>query len=169
MDLLTLNGYHGTSAERASVILSSGFIDSSGTGSWFGLGVYFFQTYHALCDGHSEALQWAQNVKRYSDPVVIKAIISSGDYIDLLEDAEQKEAYQKLVNKAKEKLSTYKRQRIDETKIFGMLYKGADVDFVRVLTSGHRACVEGCVYANARPQVQICVKKQSCMSGCVLA
>ncbi len=165
MCMLSVEGFHGTSLNDAKAILENGFVDSNEKGSWFGRGIYFFESYGKLCDGKKEAYQWATNIKRHTDVGVVKATINSCSYIDMVENEEHRVLYRHFVNEAEKHLQRLNQKRIDETKIFGILFGKAEIDFIRVLTSGHQASTKGLVYANARPQIQICVKKHGCMSN----
>jgi hypothetical protein len=61
-------GYHGTSKQKASIILLQGFRISDKDYDWLGEGVYFFQ------DAPYRAMQWA--TQQYpQDPAVIRALI----------------------------------------------------------------------------------------------
>jgi hypothetical protein len=71
-------GFHGTSAEAARRILSTGFEISRNEYDWLGDGAYFFQ------DAPARALEWAR--QRFgSDAAVIGAEIDLYDCIDLLD------------------------------------------------------------------------------------
>jgi hypothetical protein len=71
-------GFHGTSAEAARRILSSGFEVSRNEYDWLGDGAYFFQ------DAPARALEWAR--QRFgADAAVIGAEIDLSDCIDLLD------------------------------------------------------------------------------------
>lgn len=70
-------GYHGTSAENASDILSRGFVVSRNPYDWLGDGIYFFEA------APERAREWAEN--RYADPAVIVAEIDLIDCMDLLD------------------------------------------------------------------------------------
>jgi hypothetical protein len=71
-------GFHGTSAEAARRILSTGFEISRNEYDWLGDGAYFFQ------DAPARALEWAW--QRFgSDAAVIGAEIDLDDCIDLLD------------------------------------------------------------------------------------
>ena len=61
-------GYHGTSMDRASAIIESGFKPSSNEYDWLGGGIYFWQ------DAPKRAWQWAQHT--YPDnPAVVKSLL----------------------------------------------------------------------------------------------
>ena len=71
-------GYHGTSAEAARRILSTGFEISRNEYDWLGDGAYFFQ------DAPARALEWAR--ERFGEnAAVVGAEIDLGDCIDLLD------------------------------------------------------------------------------------
>jgi hypothetical protein len=71
-------GFHGTSAEAARRILSSGFEISRNEYDWLGDGAYFFQ------DVQVRALEWAR--RRFgNDAAVIGAEIDLEDCVDLLD------------------------------------------------------------------------------------
>jgi hypothetical protein len=71
-------GFHGTSAEAARRILSSGFEISRNEYDWLGDGAYFFQ------DAPLRAREWAE--QRFgADAAVIGAEIDLEDCIDLLD------------------------------------------------------------------------------------
>jgi hypothetical protein len=84
-------GFHGTSAEAARRILSSGFEVSRNEYDWLGDGAYFFQ------DAPSRAHEWAR--QRFGDDAaVIGAEIDLGDCIDFLDvewQEEVKRAYER--------------------------------------------------------------------------
>jgi hypothetical protein len=86
-------GYHGTSAEAARRILSTGFEISRNEYDWLGDGAYFFQ------DAPARALEWAR--QRFGDDAaVIGAEIDLDGCIDLLDPrwhAVIRESYADLV------------------------------------------------------------------------
>ncbi|MFB2918715.1 MULTISPECIES: hypothetical protein [Aerosakkonema] len=76
--IITVWGYHGTSAEAAELIVRDGFRIKSSRYHWLGDGVYFFQ------DAPLRAWEWAN--QRYSDPAVIRSLIKlDEDCIDLVD------------------------------------------------------------------------------------
>lgn len=71
-------GFHGTSAERASSILSGGFRPSMNDYDWLGDGVYFFQ------DAPHRAWEWAR--ARHGDQAtVVRAHIALTNCMDFLD------------------------------------------------------------------------------------
>jgi hypothetical protein len=85
--------YHGTSIEKAEVILSSGqFIPSKNDYDWLGHGVYFWE------NAPLRAFQWAK--QRYRDRgVVIEANVALGFCLDLTDSrytSALKQAYERL-------------------------------------------------------------------------
>jgi hypothetical protein len=71
-------GFHGTSAEAARRILSSGFAISRNDYDWLGDGAYFFQ------DARPRAAEWAR--ERFgADAAVIGAEIDLRDCVDLFD------------------------------------------------------------------------------------
>ncbi len=76
--IITVWGYHGTSAEAADLILREGFSIKPSRYHWLGDGVYFFQ------DAPLRAWEWA--LRRYSDPAVIRSLIHlDEDCMDLVD------------------------------------------------------------------------------------
>ncbi|MCL1467726.1 hypothetical protein LAY41_25405 [Argonema galeatum A003/A1] len=76
--IITVWGYHGTSAEAAELILREGFSIKPSRYHWLGDGVYFFQ------DAPLRAWEWA--FRRYSDPAVIRSLIHlDEDCMDLVD------------------------------------------------------------------------------------
>ncbi len=71
-------GYHGTSQERATAILSKGFRASDNDYDWLGTGIYFFQ------DAPMRAKQWATQ-QHPQDPAVIYSHIQLDNCIDLFD------------------------------------------------------------------------------------
>lgn len=58
-------GYHGTSMDRATAIIESGFNPSNNEYDWLGKGIYFWQ------DAPKRAWQWAQSTHP-DNPAVVK-------------------------------------------------------------------------------------------------
>jgi hypothetical protein len=74
----TLLGYHGTSRQRAQLILTEGFKASGNTYDWLGDGAYFWQ------DAPLRAAEWA-NDQYGKDAAVVEAIIERRNLINLLD------------------------------------------------------------------------------------
>ena len=74
---LPVYGYHGTSIKNARTILQDGFELSRNHYDWLGTGAYFFQ------DAPNRAWEWAE--QHHSEPAVVSALISSENFIDLLD------------------------------------------------------------------------------------
>jgi hypothetical protein len=71
-------GYHGTSKERATAILTEGFRASDNDYDWLGTGIYFFQ------DAPLRARQWATQ-QHPQAPAVICSRIHLDNCIDLFD------------------------------------------------------------------------------------
>lgn len=76
--IITVNGFHGTSSNNVKKILSEGFKPSSNEYDWLGDGVYFFQ------DALERAWEWARKIHK-ENAAVIGAEIRLEDCIDLLD------------------------------------------------------------------------------------
>lgn len=71
-------GYHGTSAEAARRILTSGYIPSERAWDWLGDGVYFWQ------DAPFRAWEWARQ-RHPEQPAVVRSVLELRDCMDLLD------------------------------------------------------------------------------------
>lgn len=86
MDLI---GYHGTSAENESSIVSGNFNVSANDDEWLGTGAYFFV--HGISDPEDDARRWAvvqaydnkKKQNKYDKYVVLKAEISVDSALEL--------------------------------------------------------------------------------------
>lgn len=97
-----VNGYHGTSPERAEAILEEGYELSQNPYDWLGYGVYFFQ------DGPKRAAHFAEKQKdENSEIVVLKSTIDLNgegtciDFLDVKWNNVMQVAYERLRSKAK--------------------------------------------------------------------
>ena len=77
-ETIRVYGYHGTSAEVASLIIQQGFNVSANDYDWLGTGVYFFQ------DAPARAWEWAKQ-QHPANPGVIRSTIRLENCIDLLD------------------------------------------------------------------------------------
>lgn len=77
-ETIRVYGYHGTSAEVASLIIQQGFNVSANDYDWLGTGVYFFQ------DAPARAWEWAKQ-QHPANPGVIRSLIRLENCIDLLD------------------------------------------------------------------------------------
>lgn len=80
----SIEGFHGTAAERAKRIVDEGFLAWPRQGQWLGKGAYFFQDAPAL------AWEWAEWVVRKfpatgTRPAVIWATLDVQDCLDLFD------------------------------------------------------------------------------------
>ncbi len=157
---MKLTCYHGTKAEAAENIIKNGY-KKSGSKEWFGSGVYFFESYNDLCDGITEARDWAKYVKHFKNWAVFEACIESDKYIDIAFEVEHKKIYDRIKEEAIElhKKAGKETKEFNENLIFHQMEK-LDIDFIRALVdskkeSGYYS------YIIRRPQLQICVKNET--------
>ena len=105
-------GYHGTSQERATVILSEGFRASDNDYDWLGTGIYFFQ------DAPLRARQWATQ-QHPKDPAVICSRIQLDNCIDLFDIGWQpllKNVYNSFVEQYQNTQQPLPKQNPDRSK-----------------------------------------------------
>lgn len=72
-------GYHGTSMDRATAIIESGFNPSNNEYDWLGKGIYFWQ------DAPKRAWQWAQSTHPDNPAVVKSRLRLDRSCLDLLD------------------------------------------------------------------------------------
>lgn len=155
-------GFHGTSAEAAQRILSTGFEISRNEYEWLGDGAYFFQ------DAPARAMEWAR--QRFGDDAaVIGAEIELGDCIDLLDvpwHAQIAIAYPQLLVALEEKGHLPPRQsvgahRLDRSVMNYLVDRltdnGTTVDSVRAAFAEGEPPFPGSALLN-RAHVQIAVR-----------
>ena len=164
MPVMTMEiiGYHGTSQASKTSILKDGFIPS-GSNEWFGAGIYFFETITPLFDGYLEAKQWALCVKKYNNWAVIEAIIRSDNVLDLVKSIPHKQIFDQIRTEC---LNLHRRSgkpdnEFTELVVFTKLEK-MGFDAIRCIVDAMKN--EGYYsYVVRRPQVQVCVKNNTCI------
>jgi len=161
---MILKGYHGTSHDSAEKIVAEGFKIPDHLG-WLGCGIYFFYTYAKIADGKKNALFWARQVTKTGDPVVLSASIESDRYIDLLENEDHRRlfdrVYASMTDRQKE---LHGMDAVLDIKVAFQALAEEEIDFIRcpIDANPRRAYYN---YVIRQYQVQICVKKPSCISS----
>ena len=155
-------GYHGTSINSANEIIKSNF-KLSGKKEWFGFGIYFFEDKANIFDGREEAKNWAIQVKKIPNWAVIRALIEAKNIIDLVQNEEHRQYFEEIKEKLLEKHKNNGKNVKDfkENTIFHKMEK-ENLDLIRCLVDGSRG-KEYNSYVVNKPQIQICVKKLSCI------
>jgi len=74
------DAYHGTRVIWASKIVAEGFRIRSSTNHHLGIGVYFYES------SFRSAKTWAENVREYPDPAVIRSRIESVRCLDFFDE-----------------------------------------------------------------------------------
>ncbi len=71
--------FHGTTEDRATAIMKSGFFESTSDGLWLGTGIYFFE------NGFNHARSWAETMatKEGKKPGVLEAKLKVETIVDL--------------------------------------------------------------------------------------
>ncbi len=148
-------GYHGTSADTGQRIITNGY-NLSDDNEWFGSGIYFFETTKPLFDGFSEAKAWAINVKKHTKWAILKTVIETDKYIDLVYCIKHRNLYDKFKKVAVEKHieSGNEIGSFNENIIFIFMAK-LQIDLIRAMVDASRE-KRFFSYIVRRPQVQIC-------------
>jgi hypothetical protein len=105
-------GYHGTSQDKATAILRTGFRASDNDYDWLGTGIYFFQ------DAPLRARQWAIG-QHPQDPTVIGSRIQLDNCIDLFDIGWQpllKNVYNSFVEQYRDTEQPLPKQNPDRSK-----------------------------------------------------
>jgi hypothetical protein len=106
-------GYHGTSMDRASLIIKSGFKPSNNEYDWLGGGIYFWQ------DAPKRAWQWAQSTYP-ENPVVVKSRLrldrSCLDLLDVGYSPLLKTMYNEFIRSYERRNLTIPKQNPEKSK-----------------------------------------------------
>jgi hypothetical protein len=163
--MLITTGYHGTTKNRARKIIKNCFHHSKS--GWLGKGIYFFEDY-GNSSGMEEAKNWMIKVKKAKNYSIIKANINSKHYLDLAYDKEAYINFEKIKEEIIKKLK-YERKKIDydnlDTVVFSYIDREYDFEIIRALIDNRKINKrkKNSSYIIFFPQVQICVKKISCI------
>lgn len=166
---MQIAGYHGTSQDAATSIRTAGFDDTkiSPSNCWFGRGHYFFEDFKPIFEGKTEAIGWAKRVRGVDLPCVVKAVIESQNYVDLLHNLEHKSKYGQIRDRLLDKHRDARKpeELFTEFTVFEAMKKIDGPDFIRVPCDGGRASKKYKANYVERFQVQVVVYQQTCISS----
>lgn len=153
-------GYHGTDFAVKDKIISDGY-KFSDKNKWFGAGIYFFEDFLSL-KGETEAYNWAKNVKKIKNVAVFKAKIASKTYFDFIENDEHRKIFKEIRDEllAQHVASAYYRKKFDEFRVFSVLSKYDEIEYIRMMVDASKYKGYWSPYIK-HPQIQICVKKHN--------
>jgi len=154
-------GYHGTDTTAARSIIKDGY-RLSAKNKWFGAGVYFFKDFYTLCNGYTEAYQWAKVVNKMVDVAVLRSTIEADTIFDLVTSIEDRRDFDEIKACA---LQAHRRAGFnDEDFNLNTVFIKLEGSYQVMIALVDGACFEGFHdYVVRRPQVQVCVKDKSCI------
>lgn len=160
-------GYHGTDCVSAeSICEDQCFSISRGNTHWLGDGVYFFVDIH-------DATWWGQSSKKKNkEPAILKAEIYGKCILNFVSSYMDQSQMDEMLKVVEEKIKKHRKpETISKSglAIALILKKRPNIDVVIAAFDENRRFKYG-VHKNKkdiiyRLQVQICVKKSSCISN----
>lgn len=161
-DKIVPDAYHGTSRDRAEVIVRDGFTASSGDAQYLGDGVYFFES------ARGYAAEWAAKSFPGMPIAVIHATINLARCLDL-----HVPEYAGMVQKYAQKLQIEVIRRaspgnppkpITESFVINFIAVLTDIDTIRAGRSpGTAAKLFPGSHWRIRQEIMICVRNLSCI------
>jgi len=156
------DGYHGTSTDYATSIISSGrFRPSLGEEEWLGEGIYFFQ----YC---GDAHWWCSGVKKLRRYTILTARISAD--VSRVIDLNDPEDWGNFITVRKNILGRYKKlsngypRKVFDSVVIKAMKNCKPADVVVGSFNTNRAVAPADCNAHSG-QIQICVSNHDCIEG----